>query len=354
MAGKLKFSAAVGAALVAFGATWGIVVSPSTEKLPLDASWQTAAEGTGTVLDMSSLDGADKLRVDEDVPLREVQQVVSVEPGDGDTLTAQVGSTLSRTGAAGGGESGGQKQDDGGKQTGGGEGDTADLVRASVQRITMSRETAEGTEDAANSALQTQPETPSIPVRVEGLSVTFPKDAQKSDYQYYDPTARRAAPMVFSGEDEIDGAGVFSYKQSIDDLDMGEVDPSTGHVSVARSALPESAPKRLRDGEGDVRLERFYSVDRTVDVEPASGRVVRITTDVHEYFGERAGEEAVPVLDAKTSTTDASASAVLEQARSENNTSRWKADIVPWVAGILGAVVLVASLGVGFLSDRRK
>ncbi|WP_333619191.1 DUF3068 domain-containing protein [Dietzia sp.] len=353
MAGKLKFSAGVGAALVAFGATWGIVVSPSTEKLPLDASWQTAADGTGTVLDMGSLDGADKLRVDEDVPLREVQQVLSVEPGDGDTLTAQVGSTLSRAGAAGGGESGGQKHDAGEKR-GGGEDDTADLVRASVQRITMSRETAEGTEDAANSALQTQPETPSIPVRVEGLSVTFPKNAQKSDYQYYDPTARRAAPMVFSGEDEIDGTGVYSYRQSIDDLDMGEVDPSTGHVSVARSALPESAPKRIRDGEGDVRLERFYSVDRTVDVEPDSGRVVRITTDVHEYFGERVGEEAVPVLDAKTATTDASAAAVLEQARSENESSRWKADIVPWAAGILGAVVLVASLGVGFLSDRRK
>lgn len=332
MSKRLRWLVGVGAACLAFALTWVLAVAPGTGKLPLDASWQVAAEGTGTVLDMGTL-GSGRLRIDSGVRLSRTERVDSVEPGDSDTMTAQVGTSVSRADR---------------------DGDAA-LVRATVQRITLDRETALATDDAANSALQTAADTPSVPVRAEGLSVRFPRGvrAESGIYDLYDATARRAAPLHFEAEDEIDGTRVLAFHQTFDDVDLSEADPSIV-VHLPGSSLPASAPRELRESKDPVALSRFYSVDRTVDVEPRSGRIVRVAENTHEYLAARAGEEAATVLDADLTTTAASSADVLDAARADERHRRWLSLVVPWAAVILGIGAITAALGVRILSDRRK
>ena len=320
---------ALGAALVAFAVTWGLLAPRSAAMLPLDYEAQTVAQGSGTLLDPASLE-ADELRIDEDVPLTRVQQVLSVEPGDSDVMTAQIGTTLSR--------------DDR-------EGDEA-LAGATVQRVSVDRRSALATDDAANSSLQATAGEPSTPIKAEGLTFSWPRGAERRDYPFYDVGARQSAPMEYSDDGEVESTPVYIYTQEIGDVDKAAEDPSA-EVSVDAAALPESAPEHLRESEEPVRLHTFYSASRTVYVEPGSGRVLKAEEKVHEYLGEEAGDEAVTAKDYTLETTPESTRQAADYARGFADTTRLAETVVPWVTGIAGGAALLAGVGVQFLRKRR-
>lgn len=320
---------ALGAALVAFAVTWGLLAPKAASLLPLDYEAKTVAQGTGTLLDPASLD-SERLRIDEDVPLTRVQQVLSVEPGDSDVMTAQIGTTLSR--------------DDR-------EGDEA-LAGATVQRVSVDRRSALATDDAANSSLQATAGEPSTPIRAEGLTFAWPRNAERRDYPFFDVDARRSAPMEFTGEGDVDGTGAYIYTQELSDIDKSEEDPSTV-VSVDPGALPESAPEHLRDSDDPVRLHTFYSATRTVFVEPESGRILKSEETVHEYLGENPGEEAVTAKDYSLETSPESSRQVVAAAHEVADDTRLAETVIPWVAGIAGGAALLIGVGVQFLRKRR-
>lgn len=320
---------ALGAALVAFAVTWGLLAPKGASMLPLDYEAQTVAQGSGTLLDPASLD-SERLRIDEDVPLTRVQQVLSVEPGDSDVMTAQIGTTLSR--------------DDR-------EGDEA-LAGATVQRVSVDRRSALATDDAANSSLQANAGKPSTPIKAEGLTFSWPRDAERRDYDFYDVEARQSAPMEYSDDGDVDGTPTYIYTQELVDVDKAEGDPSAV-VSVDPAALPESAPEGLRDSEEPVRLHTFYAATRTAFVEPESGRVLKTEESVHEYLGERAGEEAVTVKDYSLETAPESTQQAVDDAGEVADATRLAETIVPWVAGIAGGAALLVGVGVQFLRKRR-
>ena len=326
-AGVLLF--ALGGALVAFAITWALLAPGSASKLPLDFESNLVAQGSGTLLDPASLD-SDRLRIDEDVPLTRVQQVLSVEPGDSDVMTAQIGTTLSR--------------DDR-------EGDEA-LADATVQRVSVDRDTALATDDASNSSLAADPGEPSSPIKADGLTFTWPRDAQRSDYDFFDPGARQSAPMEFSDDAEVGGMPVYVYTQNFTDVDTAEGDPSAA-TTVEPKALPESAPEKLRESEEPVRLRTFYTATRTAYVEPASGRVLKTEETVHEYLAEKAGEEAVTVAEYALETTPESTQQAASAAQEVADNTRRSETVIPWVTGILGVAVLFVALGVQFLRNRR-
>lgn len=320
---------ALGAALVAFSITWALLAPQGAAKLPLDYDAQIVAQGSGTLLDPGSLD-SEELVVDEDVPLTRVQQVLSVEPGDSDVMTAQIGTTLSR--------------DDR-------EGDSA-LADATVQRVSVDRMSALATDDAANSSLQTNEGEPSTPIKADGLTFSWPRGAERRDYPFYDVSARQSAPMKYADDGEVDGMPVYIYRQELVDVDLAADDPSAV-VSVDPGALPESAPQRLRDSEEPVRLHTFYSATRTVFVEPSSGRALREEESVHEYLAERAGDEAVTVKDYTLDTTDESRRQSVSAAAEVADDTRLAGTVIPWVSGIAGVAALLAGVGVHFLRNRR-
>lgn len=320
---------ALGAALVAFAVTWGLLAPKAASMLPLDYEAQTVAKGSGTLLDPASLD-SDRLRIDEEVPLTRVQQVLSVEPGDSDVMTAQIGTTLSR--------------DDR-------DGDEA-LADATVQRVSVDRRSALATDDAANSSLQATAGEPSTPIKAEGLTFMWPREAERRDYDFYEVGARQSAPMRYSDDGDVDGMAVYIYTQKLDDVDKAEDDPAAV-VSAEPAALPESAPAHLRDSEDPVRLHTFYSATRTVFVEPESGRVLKAEASVHEYLGEKAGEEAVTAKEYSLETTPESTRQAVDAAGEVADTTRLAETVVPWVAGIAGGAALLIGLGVQFLRKRR-
>lgn len=320
---------ALGAALLAFAVTWGLLAPRSASTLPLDYESQSVAQGSGTLLDPASLD-SEQLRIDSDVPLTRVQQVLSVEPGDSDVMTAQIGTTLSR--------------DDR-------EGEEA-LAGATVQRVSVDRHSALAVDDAANSSLQTTAGEPSTPIKAEGLTFSWPRGAERRDYPFFDVDASQSAAMEYLDDGDVEGTPVHIYTQELVDVDKVADDPSQV-VSVEPVALPESAPARLRDSEDTLRLHTFYSVTRTAFVEPRSGRVLRTEEDVHEYLGQRAGEVAATVREYTLDTSPESTRQAIEAAREVTGSTRLAETTIPWVAGIAGGAVLLIGVGVQILRNRR-
>lgn len=321
---------ALGGALVSFAVTWALLAPHGAEaKLPLGFQAKQVSTGTGTLLDPASLD-SERVQIDEDVPLTRVQQVLSVEPGNSDVMTAQIGTTLSR--------------DDR-------EGDDA-LAGATVQRVSVDRDTALATDDAANSSLAANAGEPSVPVKATGLTFTWPRDAERRDYEFYDVDARQSAPMKYSDDGDVEGIPVYIYTQSLEDVDPAEGGPSA-EVSVKPEALPESAPQSLRESSEPLRLRTFHSATRTAYVEPKSGRILKSEETVHEYLAEKAGEEAVTVADYSLDSTPESTQQAVSAAEDVADATRRDNTVIPWVLGIAGVAALLAALGVQFLRNRR-
>lgn len=319
----------LGAVLLAFAITWTLYCFPSQLTLPLSMDQRASAEGTGTVLDLASLD-SDELRVDHDVPIHYVQQVTGVEPGDADTMTAQIGTTITRTDR---------------------EGD-ASLVRATIQRVTIDRDSALPIPDETNSSLQTDADNPSVPLQADGLTVAWPVGTERRDYPFYDATARASRPIEFLDDGQVGNIQVYRFQQRFSDVDLAAVDP-TKSFSVPASALPESAPEDLREQEGDVELHMYYSVERTYEVEPRSGQIVNATEDVNQYLGTEPGQEVVPVFQFRATLDEQSVQALSDKARAATRRMDLSGTWLPWVTGIVGSVLLCIGGGRQFSQKRR-
>ena len=334
-----QFVLGLGVALLTFAVLWALVFFPRQLTMPLDVDTQVSGAGTGTVLDFASL-AEDRMRVDNDVPLRYTRYVSSIEPGDSEKLTAQIGTTITRTDLAERTERAAE-----------GDGPEPALVAATVQRTTLNRDTAMPVDDLGNTTIQTNADMPSEPVYAAGLTIAWPRDAQREAYPYFDPIARRTAPMEFVDDAVVGDLPVYRYKQTMQDVDLADVDPNN-NFSVPASSLPPDAPEELRDTEGNVTLRVFYSVERTIDVEPRTGRIVAAQEKVDQYLGSRPGEHAVPVLNFDIALDEASVQTLSDAARTELSDISRRGTWLPWTVGILGAI-LVFGGGIVILRNTR-
>jgi hypothetical protein len=164
-------------------------------------------------------------------------------------------------------------------------------------------------------------------VDVRGLTVRFPFDTARRDYDVWDTTVRQAFPARFAGAETLRGLEVYRFEQEVPAQVIGS-------VSVPGPLLGSPA--------GTVAAEVLHSSDRTLLVEPVTGVVVSSQESPETRLRGPDGAAGAVLLSGTFATSDESledALALVADVRGERERLR---DVVPWAAGGTGALLLAA------------
>ncbi|GAA4822046.1 DUF3068 domain-containing protein [Tomitella cavernea] len=309
-------------------------------KTPLDLHVETVATGKGAVLDASSL-VAGAPEVAHDVPLKAVRNVTVQDPSNADIITVQAGQRLLRT------DKPAPKSD----------APTARdprLINATVDKVTLDRVTSMPINNPESpNGVWTDAGGQMDPVPREGLQYKFPFDVEKKSYPYFDLTSRTTHPIDFAGEEEIDGMTVYHFTQDIAPVDLSKtVGGTSDKLTIPAEALGVT-------GEGDVEVHRFYTNQRDLWVDPVTGVIVKGREVINQYFARSADDDArITALSISPETgltfDQNTIDYQLQQARDGQDKIELVTFTIPLIAGIVGALVLLAGLILGFLKTGRS
>ena len=152
---------------------------------------------------------------------------------------------------------------------------TGELVNAYTDRVAWDRKTGEAV-NCCGEAVDGEP------VKHVGLSYKFPFNTEKTTYQFFDVTARKAFPMKYQASEELQGLTVYRFEQVVPPQQIGESD------------VPGSL---VGSEEATVTAPRWYDNVRTVWVEPLSGVIVKGAEQQHQVFRDEAGADAVTLIE---------------------------------------------------------
>jgi hypothetical protein len=98
----------------------------------------------------------------------------------------------------------------------------------------------------------------------EGLVLKFPFGTEKRTYQFWDTTLRKAFPIQYKQETELEGLKVYVFEQEVPKQE----------VPLAK---PLMVPGNLVDepGRDSVEVQRTYKNTRTLWVEPITGAIIK-------------------------------------------------------------------------------
>lgn len=163
---------------------------------------------------------------------------------------------------------------------------------------------------------------------VRGLTVRFPIDTARRDYDVWDARTQQAYPARFAGDERIRGLQVYRFEQEV---------PAQVVASV-------TVPGTLAGGTStaDVQADVVHSGTRTLLVEPVTGVIVSSTESPNTWLRGPEGLPGAFLLSGSFTSTDETVDEALdrvEQIRGEREVLR---SVVPWAAGGIGAALLLA------------
>lgn len=176
------------------------------------------------------------------------------DPASDETVTARIGSTLTRDAAPAPAYS----ADEG-------------LVRASVWDFVMDRLSGEPVGEISVSDTVVLPPAATT---VDGVWLKFPAHTSPETHQVIDETLREALPADFVGVEKIDGSEVFHFRQEV---------PAT-NVATRYPALFGTLDVPAEEGRTE-RLYLYHSATKDLFVEPVSGLVVRADVAIDDFYG---------------------------------------------------------------------
>lgn len=166
----------------------------------------------------------------------------------------------------------------------------------------------------------------------DGLTMKFPFDTQKHDYQVWDGTVGKATTATYEGEDEIDGLAVYKFVQVIPETVV-----ETREVPGSMFGLKKPS----------VDAEMVYGMTRTYYVEPVTGSPVnRVEERTQEL---RYDGQSVPVFDGTVQYTADQVSTTVDDTKTNALVLGSMRLLLPLVFLVLG----ILSLGGGLLLNRR-
>jgi hypothetical protein len=120
--------------------------------------------------------------------------------------------------------------------------------------------------------------------RHEGYTLKLPFDTQKTTYQWWDSTAKRAFPAKFVREQTIDDLTTYQFESKVDDVVL---DPDVG---LPGSYVHEDAPT--------FHAQLRYAVDTNIWVEPTTGALIKGSQHGQRWFADPAtGDKLAPASD---------------------------------------------------------
>lgn len=164
-------------------------------------------------------------------------------------------------------------------------------------------------------------------VDVQGLTVRFPIDTGRRDYDVWDATARQAFPARFAGAESLRGLQVYRFEQEV---------PAQVIASV-----PVPGPLLGATAPGDLPAEVVHSNTRSWLVEPVTGVVLSAGQSPDTRLRGADGAAGAVVVSGTFTTSDEAvdeALALVEDLRAEREVLR---TVVPWVAAGAGGLLLL-------------
>lgn len=225
--------------------------------------------------------------IESGVPTVAQRQVYSVEPGGKDDVTFQASQMVLRQ----------DRLEDGDEE--------GALIQATKDRVTMDRKTAEPIEDNNGSTELVNPETSGEAAEEyhrDGLQYKWPFDPKQEDYDYFDVSTFTTNPIHFVEESEVDGVPVNVYRQEVGPINMYDSiaahfqETNPGFSEVANSVLSSYRIKGTAGAWGldgdpnrEVRMNRFYTNERTISVSKSTGQILNGREEQFQFFAEDQG-----------------------------------------------------------------
>lgn len=373
----------IGAALLAIAVALPIYVLPKGKVMPKDIeSYTVTNEADGLLLDAAALaagkpvgTNADRTDCKGDSPtiscyiwpavtLQNQRHIIAQEPTTDKELTLEVGNTVFRTDLP----------------------EPKNLISASIDRITVNRKTAFPVDRPVSSFDLTAPTVgggtaeEDTPVFVrDGLQYQFPFGTEKKAYPYFDGQLLQSHDIDFVDKEKMAGETVFRFAQSIGPTEMypkvearlnadGELSAADkASLAALRLKFPAATWGLTRDQvkgweEGDekgpeVQMSRYYTVNRTLHVQPDTGVIVKGADEVWMFYARddaEAADMAKPANRAKelakpTRTAlyypgefnQATIDTQMQRAKDGLKSMNLIGQYIPWAAGLLGLILLL-------------
>lgn len=271
-----------------------LILAPDLVKLPLDQEALPEASASDlTMFDFSTMEEAGG----RDATV--LQKVVGDPTADGagaDLAVWSFGSTIQTTDGT--------------------------LLDESSYRVCIDRRTALADGDCPSSTVDGKR------AAIEGLTLTFPFDTEKKDYELFDLTAKKAFPATFKGVEHLDGLRVYTFVQEIPETVVEQKD-----VPGTMAGQPADASV-----EGDF----VYTNTRTLWVEPTSGVIVTAAEKPLIVIRGPEGHTGVTWLSAGFRATDRTLKDGLARARDTRGQITMIERTLPLALAGLGLVLVVA------------
>jgi Porin PorA len=174
---------------------------------------------------------------------------------------------------------------------------------------------------------------------LSGLGFVWPLGAQKKTYSYFNTTLLKAEPVVYAGTAVIDGLATYKYVQKI-------APTKSGSETLPGSLVGLNTSK-------NVTLPEYYQGTSTFYVAPTVGAPVLENIDEHLYLVDSSGTEVLNLMDGDFITTAASVSSAVSAANSRDTEVELVRVILPVVIGLVGLVLLLVGLVLGWPARRR-
>jgi Porin PorA len=166
--------------------------------------------------------------------------------------------------------------------------------------------------------------------RHDGLMLNFPFGTRKAAYPFWDPVAGRSAPALFVREEQVMGLRTYRFEQRIRGARIRPVE------------LPGSLAGRPEMASVDAFL--VDDDDKTVWVEPVTGRIIRGQDHSHQTVQDAGGVTYLTGFDAIVTYTDDTVAANVAAARKDLAGLRLARVLLPVGAALLGAALLALGL----------
>lgn len=178
---------------------------------------------------------------------------------------------------------------------------------------------------------------------IDGIDYFFPSQTEQRSYPYFDTVMQASEPIDYLTDEEIDGIPTYSFYQKRHGIEVSQLfDDKTFPGRAGDFYSDEELSRIKQDADDEVELKPYYAFERTVWVEPTTGRVVDVNEKMQIYLaqsniGEPTGERTL-------FSTDISWDAASTQAELDKVKNTVLAiqivTIVGWALAIIGAVLL--------------
>ena len=157
---------------------------------------------------------------------------------------------------------------------------------------------------------------------IDGIDYFFPSQTEQRSYPYFDPVMQKSEPIDYLTDEKVAGIPTYSFYQQRQGIEVSQL---------------------FDDQRFPDNLSPYYAFERTVWVEPTTGRIVDVNEKMQIYLAGTPQEE--PTDDRTLFATDISwdeASTQAELDKVKNTVLAIQVvSIIGWALAIVGAVLLL-------------